>query len=162
MELHQVANFMERRSAQALPAFREWLFASETLLKEFNLPQMSKLSSLRAQLAHFVPENRVSKKKERFHFASNLLAEAQECLWTLYTGYQQKVSRAKEIINQLLGVVYQSGEFEYKDSQDFTAYVSSIWEFCCSNEQLSAFAIQVSSQFSRSDILRLIADEIEI
>ena len=78
------------------------------------------------------------------------------------TPFVQKLENATILINQILTIVYQSKAFKYDDTQNFTSFIDSIWTFCNSHEQLKAVAVQILSQINKSDVLLVLAENIDL
>lgn len=162
MKIHQLANLIEQKNTTGIPNFRDWILESEKLMEKFNLPQMSQLSVIRAELTTFQPTRSKNKRKELFRFGAQLLTRAQEIVWDTSASFSEKTEQASDLILQLLNLIYQSGAFHFDGSEDFTLFLENIWSFCCSHEQLRGISIQVLSLISKSDVLLIMAENIDL
>lgn len=158
----KLVDLIENKERSSLIKFRDWLYETEEIMKKYNIPHGSFLSSNRAQLANFLPEKETNKKKQLFHFTANLLVEAQETIWRSNSLNSQKIESSTELLSQLLNYVYHSKAFIFDANQCFSSFLETIWSFMNTNEQLKEMAIQVTSQISKADALRIIAEEINL
>ena len=62
-EIHELANQIEKKNTQSTKNIRDWLLATEDVLKGLNLPESSMFAVKRAALSSFIPNSR-NKKKE--------------------------------------------------------------------------------------------------
>lgn len=161
MQIHELANLLEIKNSTSMASFRNWLFATEEILKKNNLPQVSQLSTIRTELANYIPKTR-GKRKEIFNFTSRLLAQAQDDVWQTYLPFYEKTQKAREHIQQLLTIVAQSKAFNFDRNSDFTLFLENIWHFCNAHEQLKSITLQILSFLSKSDILLVMAEEIDL
>ena len=76
--------------------------------------------------------------------------------------FSKKLENATILIDQLLTIVYQSKAFQFDTRQNFTSFLGSIWDFCNSHEQLKAITVQILSQISKSDVLIIMAEHIDL
>lgn len=162
IKIHSLANLLEKKDAKGVVEFRNWLLETETSMKKYDLPQVSQLASIRTQLANYIPKNGKSKRKEFYNYTATLLAQAQDDVWQTNVNYKEKTEKAVDLINQLLNLIYQSNAFNFDKTQDFTFFLENIWSFCNSHEQLKGITIQILSLISKSDVLILMAEEINL
>ncbi len=161
-KIQSLANLIEQKDINIISSFRDWLFETEELLKKFNLPFVSKFSVKRSELCTFLPKEKRTKKKEFYHFLGLLLSSSQEDLWEIFSSYYQKLETTKNLIEQLLNIVYQSKVFQFNGSKNYTSFIENIWSFCYSQEQLKGITNQILSQVNTSDILLIIAEKIDL
>ena len=161
-KIQGLVNRLERKNLQGVHHFRDWLVETEEVLKKLNLPQVSKFSVKRGVLTTFLPKENRTKKKELLNFSATLLSNSQEDLWEITTPFSQKLENATVLINQILTIVYQSKAFQFDSNQDFTYFIESIWNFCNSHDQLKAVVVQILSQINKSDVLLILAENIDL
>ena len=161
-KIQKLVNIIEKKDLQGIDNLRDWLYETEEVFKKLNLPQVSKFSVKRGELVNFLPTEKKNKRKEFFNFSANILTLSQEDLWQVYQKHIEKLDHAKELINQLLNLIYQSKAFGFDATRNFTSFIEDIWSFCSTHEQLKSITIQVLSFINKSDVLLIIAEEIEL
>jgi len=161
-EIHILVNQIEKKSTQSIRNIGDWLLATEKLLQDLNLPESSKFSVKRGELTSFIPSDNGNKKKEHIHLAATVLTQAQQDLWETYSIYSEKLENASTLINQLLGVIYQTKEFKYNTNEDFTVFLNRVWTFCSTHEQLRGISAQIVSLINRSDVIIILAEKIDL
>lgn len=161
-EIQKLVNLLEEKDIQGVTNLRNWLYETEELFKKLNLPQGSKFSVKRGELTNFLPQERKTRKKELFHFAANVLAISQEEIWSISSAHIATLTDCKKLIHQLLNLIYQSKVFTFDNSQNFTTFIENIWSFCNNHEQLKSITIQLLSLINKSDIILIIAEEIDL
>lgn len=162
VEIHLLVNQLEKKSSQSIRDISNWLLATEEIFKDLNLPESSKFSVKRGELNAFIPSNNGSKKKEHTHLAATLLTQAQQDLWNSFSDYNTKLEKATQLINQLLGLIYQTNEFKYDSNEDFTVFLNQIWNFCSHHEQLKGITAQILLQVNKSDVIIIMANQIDL
>lgn len=161
-KIQHIVNLLEKKSTLSSKELRNWLAETEEMLQQNRLPESSVFSAKRGVLSTYYPKNNQQRKKELLHFCSGILSQAQEDLWTVYKRLSDVVESAKTSIKQLLGVIYQVKQFKYDASVNFTLFIQEIWKFCTQHEQLRGLTSQVLSVIGLTDVLIILAEEIEI
>lgn len=161
-KIHPIVDLLERKSSASSKELRDWLAETEELFQQNNLAEASMFSVKRAELSTYYPKNNQYKRKEQLHFCSRLLTDAQADLWSVYARLTDTIEKAKVSIKQLLGVIYQTQQFKYDPKTDFTQFIKEVWQFCTMHEQLRGITAQIQSLINKTDVLLLIAEEIEI
>ncbi|WP_431165742.1 hypothetical protein [Tenacibaculum halocynthiae] len=161
-EIHNLVNQLEKKSSQSIRSINDWLLNTEKMLQELNLPESSKFSVKRGELTAFIPSTNGNKKKEYAHLAATILTQAQQDLWETFSAYSTKLENASTLINQLLGVIYQTKEFKYDTNENFTIFLNEVWNFCSNHEQLKGITAQILSLINRSDVIIIMAEKIDL
>ncbi|CAM1365183.1 hypothetical protein [Tenacibaculum xiamenense] len=161
-EISPIADQIQKKSTQSIRNFSNWLTTTEDVLKNLNLPESSKFSVKRSELSAFIPSAGGSKKKEHLFLTATLLTQAQQDLWEVFTAFNEKLENAKKLINQLLGLLYQTNEFKYDANEDFTVFIHDLWNFCHQHEQLKGITGQILSLVNKSDVIIIMANEIDL
>ncbi len=161
-KIHPIVDLFERKSSRSSNELRVWLAETEELLQQHHLAEASTFSVKRGELLTYYPKNKQYKRKEQLHFCSSLLTEAQKELWAVYARLSDTIEKAKVSIKQLLGVIYQTKQFKYDSKTDFTQFIQEVWQFCTMHEQLRGLSAQIQSLLTKTDVLLLLAEEIEI
>ncbi|CAM1334641.1 hypothetical protein [Tenacibaculum aestuariivivum] len=161
-EIHHIVNLISKKNSQSIIKINDWLYSTEKLLQNLNLPESSKFSVKRGELSSFIPSSTGNKKKEHLQLASQLLTQAQHDLWDTYSIYATKLENASTLINQLLSVIYQTKGFSYNKNEDFTLFLNRIWDFCAGHEQLKGICTQILLSINKSDVIIIMADKIAL
>ncbi|CAM1360062.1 conserved hypothetical protein [Tenacibaculum sediminilitoris] len=159
--IHELVNQIEKKHTQSIQNIRNWLLATEEVLKALNLPESSKFAVKRATLSSFIPNSR-NRKKEFLQLGASTLTDAQHDLWEVYTPYATILDNSTTLIEQLLTVIYQTKQFKYDTNEDFTKFLEQLWSFCCNHEQLKGVSSQILSMINQSDVLIIMAEKIAI
>ncbi|TCI92287.1 hypothetical protein [Tenacibaculum sp. M341] len=161
-QVHFIVNSIEHKRATSSKTLRDWLIETEELLQKLRITEASKFATKRGELSAFIPKDLRNKKREQLQFCASLLTQSQEDLWNLYEGFQIKLENAKSLITQLLGVVYQTNQFKYNPSENFTLFLERIWSFCKQHPQLNGITMQITNLINKTDVLIIIGEEIDI
>ncbi len=162
IKIHDIANLIELKHSTSMSSFRHWLFATEGIMKKHNLPQVSQLATIRAELASYIPNKTKNKRKAHYHYTARLLSQAQDDVWQTCSLFNQKIHQATDLIKQLLTLVSQSNTLKFNPQTDFTAFLEHIWLISHSHEQLKSITIQILSLINKSDALIIMAEEIDL
>ncbi|CAM1341527.1 hypothetical protein [Tenacibaculum amylolyticum] len=157
-----IADLLEKKSTSSSKVLKDWLLETENILQQNNRPESSLLSAKRGELVAFYPKSKQNKKKEQLRFTAGVLSGSQNDLWDVYQKLAEVTENAKTLIKQLLGIIYQSKQFKYDAKVDFTMFLQSMWKFCTEHEQLRGVTSQVLSMINTTDVLIILAEEIEV
>jgi len=161
MKIHHLANLVEQKHSEGSTSFRSWLFETEEIMTKHNLPQVSQLATLRAELANYIPKAK-HKRKDFFNYVARLLSQAQDDVWQTCELFNQKTQQATDLVKQLITLVAQAKVLKFEPHTDFTAFLENIWLFCNRHEQLKSITIQILSLINKSDVLLIMAEEIDL
>lgn len=161
-KIHPIVDLLEKKSNASSKELRDWLAETEELFKQNNLAESSMFAVKRGELSTYHPENSQHKRKQLLQFCSGLLTDAQGDLWKVYARLTDTIEKAKVSVKQLLGVIYQTKQFKYDPGTDFTQFIHEVWQFCTIHEQLRGITAQIQSLVTKTDVLLLLAEEIEI
>lgn len=164
--LFQVPNLADKlgeKDVHFISELTTWLQESEEFLKTYNYAQCSEIAGLRSQLMTpmLSSDKNSSKRKEQLYVASTILYPAQGVLQAVLEPIEYKVQQAREIISQLLQLAKQAGMIRYEAHIDFNTYIMGIFENFKNHEQLRASMTKVLTMVNRSDVLRIMAEEID-
>jgi hypothetical protein len=161
-KISNIVNLLEKKSSTSTAILKNWLTETEEMLQQLSIPESSQFAVKRGELTTFLPEDSRNKRKELSRFSASLLTGAQENLWDVYQKHKEKLDNATQLIHQLLHIIYQTKQFKYDPKEDFTLFIHQIWGFCTSHEQLKALTVQILSLINKTDVLLVLAKEIEI
>ncbi|TCP25025.1 hypothetical protein EV195_10456 [Tenacibaculum skagerrakense] len=161
-KISNIVNLLEKKSSASTKTLKNWLSETEELLQKLSIPESSMFAVKRGELSTFIPQDTRNKRKELYYFSANLLTGAQENIWSVYQKHKEKLDNATQLIHQLLQIIYQSNQFKYDANEDFTLFIHQVWEFCCAHEQLKPLTLQILTLINKTDVLLVLAKEIEI
>jgi len=153
----------EQKQPQALQQLQQWLQQAESLLGGQQHVAAAELAALRSKLLQPVYQNehRGAVRREQLRQAVDLLQPAQQTLAKALAPVNDTLTRSRELLRQLLGIVQQSQAVSYQSNQSFDSFVQQIWLFISGHDQLRPGAVQLRSWLSQQDIWLLIAAEVE-
>src|SRR3989304_228052 len=148
---------LKNKDYNFLELLENWMKETETILKNNNIAQCSKIAGLRSKIiAPIFDETRGrSTKKKQLHIAAESMYEIQSTILSVIKPYEQKVSEARDLLKH-------SGAIKYTDETDFQDFINKIWKLFSTHEQLKSSTVSILTLISQVDALRIIADEIEI
>ncbi|NQY06871.1 MAG: hypothetical protein HRT68_11960 [Flavobacteriaceae bacterium] len=154
---------LSQRDVHFIQVFTDWLREAEDFLKQYNYPQCSEIAGFRSQLLTplLSVEKNVSRRKEQLHVASSLIHPSQNVLLAVVEPVEYKVSQAKEIISQILQLAKQAGMIRYEKHIDFNTYLMGLLEMFKNHEQLKPSMTKALTLVNQSDLLRIMAEEID-
>ncbi len=161
-QIGAIVDLLEKKNTLSLSKTLGWLVETEELLQKLRITESSKFSVKRGELSTFYPKDTRNKKREQLQFCSSVLTQAQDDLWKVYEVYIEKVENARTLVKQLLGVIYQTKQFKFDPSENFTLFLGEMWKFCTQHEQLKGVSLQILSLINKGDVLIVMAEEIEI
>jgi hypothetical protein len=164
LEFPSLVRRLERKDPQFLPLLLTWIESAEDLLSTYRIVGVAELSGLKSKILSpsYSNDFRGSLRKQQLKVAVDILYDLQECLQKTLEPHQQKVTQSRELINQLLSIVAESGAIQYKHPSPLDQFVRQIWQILNSHDQLKGGAVQLKSQFSEQDVILLIAEEIDL
>ncbi|CAM1342520.1 hypothetical protein [Tenacibaculum amylolyticum] len=161
-KISNIVDLLEKKRTASSQILKNWLSETEDTLQQLSIPEASMFAVKRGELTTFLPKDSRNKRKEFFHFSATLLTGAQGDLWDVYKKHTEKLESATQLIHQLLHIIYQTKQFKYDPNEDFTLFIYQIWDFCCAHDQLKAITVQILSLINKTDVLIVLAKEIEI
>ena len=161
-KISTIVNLLEKKSSTSSKKLKDWLTETEDMLQQLSIPEASMFTVKRGELTTFLPKDSRNKRKELYFFSANILTNAQSDLWDVYKKHTEKLENATQLIHQLLQIIYQTKQFKYDTNEDFTLFIHQIWDFCAAHDQLKALTVQILSLINKTDVLLVLAKEIEI
>ena len=164
LEFPSLVRRLEKKDPQFLPLLLTWIESAEDLLSTYRIVEVAELSGLKSKILSpsYSNDFRGSLRKQQLKVAVDILYDLQECLQKTLEPHQQKVTQSRELINQLLSIVAESGAVQYQHPSPLDQFVRQIWQILNSHDQLKGGAVQLKSQFSEQDVILLIAEEIDL
>ena len=164
LEFPSLVKRLEEKEPQFLPLLLNWIERAEDLLSTYRIVGVAELSGLKSKILSpsYSNDFRGSLRKQQVKVAVDILYDLQECLQRTLQPHQEKVAQSRELVNQLLSIVAESGAIHYRHPSSLDTFVRQIWGILNAHEQLKGGAVQLKSQFSEQDIILLIAEEIDL
>jgi len=155
---------LEQKDPQFLLKLFDWIEQAEDVLSKHRIVGVAELSGLKSKIISPIHHDdfRGSLRKQQLKVASDILFDLQDCLQRALHPYEEKIQQSREIANQLLTIVSESGALTYSSDIPLDTFVRQVWGMLTSHDQLKAGAVQLRSQLSEQDIHLLIADEIDL
>jgi hypothetical protein len=155
---------LKNKDYDFLDLLETWMKETETILKNNNISQCSKIAGLRSKIiAPIFEEGRGrSAKRKQWYIAAESMYEIQSTVLSVIKPYEQKVNEARDLLRHLLSILKQSGAIKYADGTNFQDFINGIWKLFSTHEQLKSSTVSVLALVPQVDALRIIADEIEL
>jgi len=164
IEFPNLVNKMEKKDLDFINHYYLWLHNSEEILSSYSISNVSELAGIRSKViaTRFNEYKKLPTKKLQLKVAADSLFDAQNILLNVITPYELKIEESKELIRQLLLIVSQANIIKYNKKIPLQNFISEIWQFILSNEQLKPGAVKLRTILQLTDIQLLIAEEINI
>lgn len=163
LEVPGLVRAFERKSPQAVASLLSWIDAVEALLSTHRLVAAAEVAGHKARVLAptFETTRRANLRRHQQEVAISLLHELQSSVQEALRPHASRVAQARNLTEQLLRVLAQSGALTYDPSEPFEGFVDRIWALCQGHDQLMPFAAQLLSLLSADDVRLLLADTIE-
>ena len=164
LEFPSIVDSLEKKDFNFLVNLMSWITDTEEILKTYNISETSELAGLRSRILSpkFSDSRNVSVKKMQLKIASEVLYDVQNTVLKVLKPYETKIDECRELIKQLLSIVNQTGTIKYDDDIEFQNFINNIWSIFISHNQLKPGAVKLQALVSHTDILRIIAEEINL
>ena len=159
-----LVNKLKNKDYNFLELLENWMIETETILKNNNIAQCSTIAGFRSKIIVplFEETKGRSQKKKQMQIAAESMFEIQDTVLNVLKPFEQKVSEARDLLRHLLNVLKQSGAVKYTDEVNFQDFINIIFKLFLTHEQLKLSMVGILTLVSQIDILRIIADEIEL
>jgi hypothetical protein len=163
LEFPALVDSLQRKDLDFLTKLMQWIQDVETICKESNLSETAELAGFRSKIvAQDLANTRRLAKKEKTKVASEIMYDLQHLVLSVSRPYERKIHECRDIVRQLLGIIQQSGAITYDSKIGFQVLVDSIWSMLSNQSQLKPGAAKLKSLIPEQDILRIIAEEIDL
>ena len=85
---------------------------------------------------------------------------AQNLVYNLIQPVEDKINEAKELAEELVTIAYNNNVININPHEDYTNYIQSLWNHFKTHDQLSKYALRISSLIGNTDALRFFAEEV--
>lgn len=164
LDFPALVDSLKNKDHNFLELLEEWMKDTETILKNNNIAQCSKIAGFRSRIIapKFGETHGRSTKKRQLNVAAESMFEIQETILLVIDPLQQRIDDARKLIKNLLSVLRQSGAIKYTDNMDFQYFINQIWTLCKNHDQLKPSVVSILAVISQVDALRIMAEEINL
>lgn len=164
LEYPGLVDSLRNKDADFLEALEKWMKEIEMILKNNRISECAIIAGYRSKIIAplFTEPQKRSVKKRQLQIASGIMFELQDTVLSVVKPHEMKVSEAKDLLIHLLSIVKQSGALKYTDQTNFQEFIISVWQLCSTHEQLKLATIKILTLVSQTDVLRIIAEEINL
>lgn len=164
LEFPKITRSLESKDPFFIEKLSAWILKNEEILSTYTISEVAELSGLYSKLLtpRFSDNKSISFKKAQLKIASEILYDLQSLVLTVVKPFELKVDECRELVKQLLIIISQAKVIHYDPNVPFEDFVTAIWKFTLSNDQLKAGAIKLKTILIMSDIQMLIAEEINL
>jgi hypothetical protein len=165
IEYPTIVNLLEQKDFNFVATLYAWMKATEEVLKNNGLSETAELAGLRSKIlaTRFNDEQRTSAKKQQTKVAAEILYEVQANVVKIIKPYEARIEECRELISHLLNIVSQSEAMKFNpQTDDFQIFLNNLWNLFISHQQLKPGAVKLQSYLSHHDILRIMAEEINL
>lgn len=164
LEFPGLVDSLRNKDADFLELLEKWMKEIEVILKNNRISECAVIAGYRSKIIAplFTEPQKRSIKKRQLQIASEIMFELQDTVLSAVKPHEIKVNEAKDLLIHLLSIVKQSGALKYTDQTDFQEFIISVWQLCSTHEQLKLATIKILTLISQIDVLRIIAEEINL
>lgn len=161
-QIPDLVNLLRDKNKKFITDFELWLTNTENFLKKNNFSECSEMAGLRSRLylVNFEDIRTVNKKKKQMEIGGEMVYSAQNLVYNLIQPIEDKVKEAKELANELVSIAYKNNIIQINPNEDYTNYIHSLWNHLKTHEQLSKYALRITSLIGNTDALRFFAEEV--
>ena len=165
LKVPEIVSSFSNKKPDALTNWLNWLIKTENLLKQHDHATCAKLAGLRAEIIglQYTPgSNRRNLKKQKLSVATSTIQPAQEIVSNLYDSKNEKIEEVRTLIRQIIIPAKEAGLINYNAKDDFTDYLESLLNQFKQHAQLSPLISRAIATIGKYDVLRLLAEEIDL
>lgn len=164
IEFPDLVDSLRKKDYNFLELLENWMKEIETILKNNRISECAVIAGYRSKIIAplFTESQKRSTKKRQLQLASEIMFELQDTVLTVIKPHEIKVNEAKDLLIHLLSIVKQSGTLKYTNQINFQEFINSIWQLCSTHDQLKQGTVKILTLISQIDVLRLIAEEINL
>ncbi|MCU7614368.1 hypothetical protein N0B16_07950 [Chryseobacterium sp. GMJ5] len=159
-----IVSSLETKDPYFVEKVFSWLKAAEDIFSTYNISEVSEIAGFRSKIlaSKLSDERGANTKKNQVKTAAANLYTIQNTVLNVLLPYEHKMNECRSIVKQLLVLAIQTGTLQYDHEMSFEDFVKKVWQYILSNPNLISGAIQLKSALSETDIIMLIADEIDL
>lgn len=161
-KVSDLVNLLRDKNKKFIIDFEFWLTSTEEFLKKNNFSECSEMAGLRSRLylVNFEDIKASNKKKKQMEIGAEMIYSAQNLVYNLIQPIEDKINEAKELTEELVTIAYKNNIININPNEEYTNYIQSLWNHFKSHEQLSKYALKITSLIGNTDALRFFAEEV--
>jgi hypothetical protein len=163
LQLPDIVRQFEGKSPRALAELMTWINRVEELFSTHRMVEAAEVAGFKARILApaFDDDKRGTVRRRQQTVAISLLYELQEVVQQGLRPRATRVQQGRDLANQLLQIVAQSGAVHYDPAYGIETMVDQVWALCIGHEQLKPISVQLRTLLSNDDIRLLLAEEID-
>lgn len=164
LKVPDLVDSFSQKKPEALKGWVSWIQTSEIILKQHNHTACSRLAGLRAEIERvtLLSDKQRRSRKNRLSAAISTVNPAQEVVSDIYDSNNQIVEEVRSLIKQILIPAKEAGLINYDVSTDFSDYLETLLNNFKQHQQLSPLLSRAIASIGKYDVLRLLAEEIDL
>ena len=164
IEFPNLVDRLREKNYDFLKLLENWMKETEGILKNHRIPECAVIAGYRSKVMTplFTETQKRSIRKRQLELASEMMFDVQNTVLSVMKPHETKVNEAKDLLIHLLSIIKQSESIKYTDRTNFQEFVNSIWNLCSTHEQLKQGSVKILSLVSQTDVLRILAEEINL
>ena len=164
IEFPDLVDSLRKKDYIFLEMLENWMKETETILKNHRISECAVIAGYRSKIMTplFTETQKRSTKKRQLQLASEVMFDLQDTVISVMKPHEIKVNEAKDLLIHLLSIVKQLGALKYTNQTNFQEFIDSVWNLCSTHEQLKQGTIKILTLISQIDVLRIIAEEINL
>ena len=162
LELVEISKLVEHKDRFFILKFDEWLKKCEHKLKELGFAEASHFSVYKTQLFNCKTIKGRNKHKLLFSKSIENIKLAQQTLYNLFFPLNQKITQAEETLENILVLIEDADDFKNIDKQNFSRYVTNVWQFISKQEAFQNHINQLKVLVSLTDIKLILGQKLTI
>jgi hypothetical protein len=164
LEFPGIVSSLEKKDPFFIEKTLLWLQSVEDILSTNMMSEVSEIAGFRSKIlaGRFSDERGFNTKKNQIKISANLLYDAQNCVLNVLLPHEGKMNECRDIAKQLLALTVQTEMQQYSEGTNFEDFIQKVWWYILSHNELKMGGIKLKSMLSETDIIMLIADEIDI
>lgn len=164
MQVGALVNGFETKKPSAVDDWLHWLKVTEELCQKYNLAECAELAGHRSVIVHAgsLHDPSVNSKRKRiFSKALETVQPVQAICISCFRKADEKVETVRSMLRQILVPAKEAGCIQYDPEVNFGTYLESLLQQFRKHEQLSAGINGAIALVGKSDLLLILAEEID-
>lgn len=163
LQVSKMTDMVARRDPSLVEVLIAWTKSTESILASYTISDVAELAGLRSKLLSLrQAHGSGTTRRERYKVASDLLYEIQHVVLVIVKPHEEKVAECRALVRQLLSLVSQSGALPYDTTISLDVFLDRVWSAISRHDQLKSSAARLRSILVPSDVMRLLAEEIDL
>ena len=164
-EIPSYVTAFEQKDPTVLTQWLQWIEALEALFKSYNFTQCAEIAGYRASIitTHYSAIEKRREKRKALHYAAvKSVQPVQQILSDKYHELHEKIEHVRTLIKQILIPAKDAGMITYDNKTDFTLFIETLLVQFKAHEQLRPSINNAMALLGKYDVIRIIAEEINL